>query len=111
MSMLPSLARDGEPAPRQEIAEGQGEQDPEPEKRSDRDNPGQAVPVEDVHIEEADQYGLGRGDRERRGQMQWPERQIRGPDGREEQDQEREEDNDVGTNGNDMSRHERTSIR
>ena len=55
------------------------EQDPEPEERGDRDDPGQAVPVVDVHEEEADQNRLGRGDQQRHGKMQRPQRQDTRP--------------------------------
>ena len=96
---------------RQVIAQGQRDHDPQPEERGDADDRGEPVAVLDVHEEQDDQDGLGRGDRHGDREMQAAQRKIGGPDRREQQDQERDEDRDVGLDRGNVLLHGWTSIR
>ena len=46
-----------------------------------------------------------------RGRCRGPSGKISGPDGREQQDEQGDEDRDVGSDGNDVTTHEWTSIK
>src|ERR1051325_1052693 len=96
-----------EPAAAEVVAEGQGEEDQEPEEAGSDDDPCQARAIANVHEVEYDECGLDTGDGQSHNCVQDPAQINQSRiNSQESADHQRAEDGEIDFSGNDMFGHD-----